>query len=103
MAVAVDRYREVGLAGTIDYFASPGSALAGLDAAIDYYNAAEIIDGHSDPSMIGRSASEIFVTFTPQEFTELTADGEWVDVGWLRVFMAEYDGYLFGSGWSRDE
>ena len=118
VSVAVDRYREVGLAGTIDYFASPGSALAGLDAAIDYYNAAETIDGHwfafiedpdgrivghSDPLMIGRSASETFVTFTPQEFTELTADGEWVDVGWLRVFMAEYDGYLFGSGWSRDE
>ena len=118
VSVAVDKYRELGLAGTIAYFASPGSALAGLDAAIDYYNAAETIDGHwfafiedpdglivghSDPSMIGRSASEIFGTFTPQELTELTADGEWVDVGWLRVFLATYDGYLFGSGWSRDE
>ncbi len=118
VSVAVDKYRELGLTGTVAYFASPGSALAGLDAAIDYYNAAETIDGHwfafikdpdgkivghSDPSMIGRSASEIFVTFTPQEFTELTAAGEWVDVGWLRVFVAEYDGHLFGSGWSRDE
>ena len=118
VSVAVDKYREGGLTGTMTYFASPGSALAGLDAAIDYYNAAETIDGHwfafiedpdgkivghSDPSMIGRSASDIFLTFTPQELTELTADGEWVDVGWLRVFLATYDGYLFGSGWSRDE
>ena len=28
------------------YFASPGSALAGLEQAIDYYNAAETVDGH---------------------------------------------------------
>ncbi len=118
VSVAVDKYREMGLTGTMAYFASPGSALAGLDAAIDYYNTADTIDGHwfafiedpdgkivghSDPSMIGRSASEIFITFTPQEFTELTAAGEWVDVGWLRVFLASYDGYLFGSGWSREE
>ena len=118
VSVAVDKYRGLGLTGTMAYFASPGSTLAGLGAAIDYYNAAETIDGHwfafiedpdgkivghSDPSMIGRSAAEIFVTFTPQEFTELTSDGEWVDVGWLRVFLAAYDGYLFGSGWSRDQ
>ena len=37
VSVAVDKYREVGLAGTMEYFASPGSALAGLEAAIDYY------------------------------------------------------------------
>ena len=114
----MEKYRELGLAGTIAYFASPGSALAGLEAAIAYYNAAETVDGqwfafigdpdrkivgHSDPSMIGRSTSDIFVTFYPPELTELTADGEWVDVGWLRVFLATYDGYLFGSGWTRDE
>ena len=117
VSVAVDKYRDIGLTGTMTYFASPGSALAGLDAAVDYYNAAETVDGHwfafigdpngkivghSDPSMVGRETSDIFglIPFPPPE---LTADGEWVAVESLRVFVAEYDGYLFGSGWSRDE
>ena len=117
VSVAVDRFREGGLEATIAYFASPGSALAGLDAAIDYYNAAETVDGqwfafigdpdgkivgHSDPSMVGGEVSGIFglIPFPPPG---LTADGEWVDVGWLRVFAANYDGYLFGSGWAQGE
>ena len=29
--------------------------------------------------------------------------GVWVESESLRVFVAEYHGYLFGSGWSRDE
>ena len=118
VSIAVDRFRAGGLAATVAYFASPGSALAGLEAAIAYYNAAETVDGqwfafigdpdgkivgHSDPTMIGEYTSDIFVTFDPSELTELTAEGEWVDVGWLRVYLASYDGYLFGSGWRRDE
>ena len=114
VSVAVDRYRNLGLAGTIDYFASPGSALAGLEAAIDYYNAAETIDGHwfafigdpdgkivghSDPSMIGGDVQDVFGAAT----VHVHAEGEWVETDSLRVFVAEYDGYLFGSGWSRDE
>ena len=114
VSVAVDRYRNLGLAGTIDYFASPGSALAGLEAAIDYYNAAETIDGHwfafigdpdgkivghSDPSMIGGEVQDVFGAAT----VHAHAEGEWVETDSLRVFVAEYDGHLFGSGWSRDE
>ena len=63
------------MAATVAYFASPGSAIERLDAATDYYNAAETIDGHwsafigdpsgkivghSNPSMIGRDTSDIF-------------------------------------------
>ena len=117
VSIAVDNFGEGGLPGTMAYFENPGDALAGLDAAIDYYNAAETVDGrwfafigdpdgqiaaHSDPSMIGRYTSDIFgrIPFPPPE---LTADGEWVDVGWLRVYVATYDGHVFGSGWSREE
>ena len=75
VSVAVEKYREVGLAETMAYFAAPGSALAGLEAAIDYYNAAETIDGHwfafigdpsgsivghSDLSKIGGATSALF-------------------------------------------
>ena len=117
VSTAVDKYRELGLAGTMAYFASPGSALAGLDVAIDYYNTAEAVDGHwfafiggpngkivghSDTSNIGRNTSDIFgLVLLP--LPEFTAEGEWVDFGWLRVFVVGCDGYLFGSGWSRDE
>ena len=114
VSVAVDKYRELGLAGTIAYFASPGSALAGLDAAIDYYNAAETIDGHwfafigdpdgkivghSDITKIGGDTQDLFGA----EPVHAHEEGEWVESESLRVFVAEYDGYLFGSGWSRDE
>ncbi len=117
VSVAVDTFRDGGLPATVAYFASPGNALAGLEAAIDYYNAAETVEGqwfafiggpdgkilgHSDPSMIGRSTSDIFgmIPFPPPELTD---DGEWVDVEWLRVFVATYDDHVFGSGWSREE
>ena len=32
-----------------------------------------------------------------------TESGEWVESETLRVYVAGYDGYVFGSGWSRDE
>ena len=114
VSVAVDKYRDVGLTGTMTYFASPGSALAGLDAAIDYYNSAETIDGHwfafiggpdgkvvghSDLTMIGGETQDLF----GDETFEATESGVWVESESLRVFVAAYDGYLFGSGWSRDE
>ena len=114
VSVAVDKYRQLGLAETMAYFASPGSALAGLDAAVDYYNAAETIDGHwfafiggpdgtimghSDPSMIGGDTRDLFGGETVLFYGE----GEWVESESLRVFVAEYDGYLFGSGWTRGE
>ena len=114
VSVAVDKYRELGLAGTMTYFASPGSVLAGLEEAIDYYNAAETVDGHwfafigdpngkivghSDISMIGGDTQELF----GGETFEATEAGVWVESESVRVWVAGYDGYVFGSGWSRDE
>ena len=114
VSVAVDKYRELGLAGTMTYFASPGSILAGLDAAIDYYNSADTIDGHwfafigdpdgnivghSDISKIGENTQGLF----GGEPVHVHEEGEWVESESLRVFVAEHDGHLFGSGWSRDK
>ena len=114
VSIAVDHFRDGGLSATVAYFASPGSALAGLEAAIDYYNTAETLDGkwsafigdpsgkivaHSDPSMIGRGTQEL----SSSEPFDATEDGVWVTSESLRLFMAEYDGFVFGSGWSREE
>ena len=114
VSVSVDKYREIGLTGTMAYFESPGSALAGLEEAIDYYNAAETVDGrwfafvggpdgkivgHSDLSKIGGDVQDLF----GGETFEATEAGVWVKSESLRVFVAGTDGYLFGSGWSRDE
>lgn len=110
VTVAVDKFRSGGLAETVAYFASPGSALAGLEAAIDYYNTSATVDGrwfafignpdgnivaHSDPAMIGQETQELFggVTF------DATEDGAWVTAESLRVYVAGYGGFLFGSGW----
>ena len=114
VSVAVDKYQDVGLAGTMAYFASPGSALAGLEEALAYYNTAETVDGHwfafiggpdgkivghSDFSMIGGDVQELL----GGETFQATEAGVWVESESLRVFVAGYDGYLFGSGWSQDE
>ena len=113
VSLSVDKYREVGLAGTMAYFANPGSALAGLEEAVDYYNAAETVDGrwfafiggpdgkvvgHSDISKIGGEVQELL----GGETFQATEDGVWVKSESLRVFVAGYEGYVFGSGWSRD-
>ena len=114
VSISVDKYRDLGLAETMAYFASPGSVLAGLDAAIDYYNSAETIDGHwfafiggpngkivghSNPLMIGSDTQDLF----GGETYEATESGVWVKSESLRLFVAGLDGYVFGSGWSRDE
>ena len=112
VSIAVDRFREGGLPATVAYFASPGSALAGLEAAVAYYNAAETVDGHwfafigdpsgkiaahSDPSMIGGDTQDLL----GGEGFQSIAEGEWVESESLRVWVAGYDGYVFGSGWHR--
>ena len=114
VSVAVDKYRDLGLAETMAYFASPGSVLAGLEEAIPYYNAAETIDGHwfafigdpdgkivghSDPSMIGGDVQNLL----GGETFEATEAGVWEESELLRVFVAGVDGHTFGAGWSRDE
>ena len=114
VTLSVEKYREVGLAETMAYFASPGSALAGLEEAIAYYNAAETVDGkwfafigdpngkivgHSDISKIGGEVQDLL----GGETFDATEEGVWVEWESLRVFVAGTDGYVFGSGWSRDE
>ena len=114
VSVAVDKYREVGLAETMAYFAAPGSALAGLEAAIDYYNSADTIDGrwfafigdpsgsivgHSDLTKIGGATSALFGGAEVHAHEH----GEWVESDSLRVFVAQYDGHVFGAGWTREE
>ena len=113
VSVAVNKFRELGLAGTLAYFASPGSALAGLETTVAYYNDADAtgghwfafiggpdgkIVGHSDPSMIGRDTQDLFGTVP----FHAPAEGEWVEAESLRVYVAGYDGHVFGTGWSRD-
>ena len=114
VSVAVDRFRTGGLEATVAYFASPGSALAGLEAAIDYYNSAETVDGkwsafiaeedgyivaHSDPAMIGRRPAEIYGGGT----VAVMGEGNWVTTESLRMWVQAYGGYMFGSGWHHDE
>ena len=114
VSVAVDKFNSGGLAATVAYFASPGSALAGLESAIDYYNSAETVDGkwtafiadgsgnivaHSNPALIGRQMGEVFgsVDFSTSE------EGRWVASESLRIWIQESGGYVFGSGWHHDE
>ena len=114
VSFAIDKFRAGGLAETVAYFASPGSALAGLESAIDYYNSAETVDGkwaafiadgsgnivaHSNPALIGRHVGEII---GPRDFST-SEEGRWVASESLRMWIQESGGYLFGSGWHNEE
>ena len=103
-------FREVGLEGTIAYFASPDIAFAGLAAVITYYNSAENVEGdwfafvadergtiidHYDKAMVGRALSDILGT----DAFEATAEGNWVTTEDVRVWVLGQDGMTFGSGW----
>ena len=110
VATAARVFREVGLEGTIAYFASPDIAFAGLAAVIAYYNSAENVEGdwfafvadesgtiidHYDKAMVGRALSDILGT----DAFEATAEGNWVTTESLRVWVVGQDGMTFGSGW----
>ncbi len=110
VAVAVHTFRAGGLEDTVNYFASPESALAGLETAIAYYNTATTVDGqwftfianqsgrfvaHSKPALIGRGVEELFGT----EIFHAPADGTWITNDAVRVWVSSFGGFTFGSGW----
>ena len=110
VATAARVFREVGLEGTIAYFASPEIAFGGLAAVITYYNSAENVEGywfasiadengtiidHYDKAMVGRDIKDLLGTYT----FEATAEGNWVTTEDVRVWVLGQDGMTFGSGW----
>ena len=110
VATAARVFREVGLEGTIAYFASPEIAFAGLYAVIAYYNSAENVEGdwfafiadesgtvidHYDKANVGKSLEDLLGTDT----FEATAEGNWVTTEDVRVWVLGQDGMTFGSGW----
>ena len=110
VATAARVFREVGLEGTIAYFASPEIAFGGLAAVITYYNSAENVEGywfafiadengtiidHYDKAMVGRDIKDLLGTDT----FEATAEGSWVTTEDVRVWVVGQDGMTFGSGW----
>ena len=114
VTIALSEFQSGGLAATLAYFAEPESALAGLDTAIAYYNQAETVDGkwsafiadasgkvvaHSNPAMIGSDLRELFGAGA----IEATEGGNWVTTDAVRIWVAESDGFVFGSGWHHDE
>ena len=114
VATAARVFREVGLEGTIAYFASPEIVFGGLAAVIAYYNSAEKVEGdwfafvadesgtvidHYRKDMVGKSLEDVFGT----DAFEVTTEGNWVTTEDLRVWVLSQDGMTFGSGWHHDE
>ena len=110
VATAARVFREVGLEGTIAYFASPEIVFGGLAAVIAYYNSAENVEGdwfafvadesgtiidHYRKDMVGKSLEDVLGT----DKFEATAEGNWVTTEDLRVWVLSQDGMTFGSGW----
>ena len=114
VSAAVSKFRAVGLEGTVAYFTGPESVYTGLAATIDYYNNAETVEGewfafiadesgkiadHYDKRLVGRDLEDLLGT----EVFEATRSGNWVITESLRFWVVEHDGWLFASGWRRDE
>lgn len=126
VAEAVSRYLAGGLNETLEYFASPDTALAGLEATIEYYNEAETVQGewfafiadendalvgHNRPELVGRRLTDLYLfRLVTHQFTE---EGVWVAVEAvdsetggmesMRAWVVKYDGVTFGSGWYNNE
>ena len=110
VATAARVFREVGLEGTIAYFARPEIVFGGLAAVIAYYNSSENVEGdwfafvadesgtvidHYRKDMIGKSLEDVLGT----DKFEATAEGNWVTTEDLRVWVLSQDGMTFGAGW----
>ena len=110
VATAAGVFRQVGLEGTIAYFASPDIAFAGLGATIAYYNSADNVAGEwfafiADESgtvvdrynkaLVGTDLKDLLGIDT----FEATAEGNWVTTEDVRVWVVSQDGMIFGSGW----
>ena len=113
VSTAVEQFQSSGLAGTMAYFANPNTELAGLEAAVAYYNQAETADGtwsafiadengtivaHSDPAQMGGHVSDLIGEQVPAE----GEDGRWINTESVRMWVAAAEGYLFGAGWHQD-
>ena len=113
VAAAVAKFREVGLEGTIAYFAGPESVYSGLASTIDYYNSAETVEGewlafiadssgkvvdHYDKALVGTDLKDLLGT----DMFEATSEGNWLTTESVRVWVVGYDGMVFGSGWRSD-
>ena len=110
VATAARVFRQVGLEGTIAYFASPDTDFAGLHETIAYYNSADNVQGewfafiadesgtvvdHYDKANVGKSLEDLLGT----DAFEVTAEGGWVTTEDVRVWLLGQDGMTFGSGW----
>ena len=115
VAAAVSKFREVGLEGTVEYFTgSEESEFSGLAPAIDYYNSLESVEGewsafivdgsgrivdHYDKELVGRDMEDLFGV----AMFEASPEGNWVTTEFLRIWVVEHDGLVFGSGWHQDQ
>ena len=110
VATAAHVFREVGLEGTIAYFANPESDFAGLAATIEYYNNTANVEGewfafiadesgtvidHYDKALVGTDLNDLLGT----DAFEATPEGNWVTAEDVRVWVVGQDGMTFGSGW----
>ena len=110
---AVSKFQEGGLEAAVAYFAGSGTELAGLEAAIDYYNSADTVEGqwfafiaddadriaaHSQPQEIGQDLLDVLGL----EVLPADSEGGWVTTDTLRLWVVEHDGWVFGSGWRHD-
>ena len=114
VAAAVDKFRAVGLEGTVEYFTGSESDFAGLAAAIDYYNSIDTVEGewsafivdgngrivdHHDKKLVGRDLEDLFGV----AMFEASEEGNWVTTESLRIWVVSHNGLVFGSGWRNDE
>ena len=95
VSVAVETFRTGWLEATVEYFAWPYSALAGLETAVNYYNTTDAVEGewfpfiadesgriaaHSQPLLISKDLREAF----GEQVLDANADGKWVTTEPLR-------------------
>ena len=110
---AVNKFRSAGLEATIAYFTGPESVYSGLAATIDYYNSAQTVEGewfafiadssgtivdHYNKALVGTDLRDLLGT----DMFEATAGGNWETTEGVRVWVVNFNGWVFGAGWRSD-
>ena len=111
----VDLFHSQELAALVESLSSnPSSILGGVTESAVSYNASDTVEGewslfiadesgtivlHFNPAMIGKRLEDL----AGPEALDIDENGGWLTSKFMRIWMVESEGWMFGAGWRNDQ
>ena len=115
VTAVVDMFSSVGLEAMAESLISnPGSILGGVAESAVSYNSSGAVEGewsifiadesgivvlHFNPAMIGKQIEDLLGADT----SEIDEAGAWLTSESMRIWVVQFDGWVFGAGWRLPE